>query len=64
MLYSLKNYIRSVYYNIFPLTLNFQAQFIKFHCTANAKNVIRYKLKKELLSARWEKDFLVNKKIS
>ena len=35
-LYLLKNYVRSVYYNTFLLTLYFQVQFIKFHCTAFA----------------------------
>ena len=43
-LYSLENYIRSIYYNTFLLTLYFQVQFIKVHCTANAKNVNKYKL--------------------
>ena len=45
-LYSLESYIRSVYYNTFCLTLYFKMQFIKIHCTANAKNAIKYELKK------------------
>ena len=43
---SLENYIRSVYDNTFSLTLYFQMQFVKVHCTANAKNAIKYELKK------------------
>ena len=60
--YSLKNYVRSVYYNTFPLTLYFQVQFIKIHCTATAKNTIKLELKKEHMSARREKDLLAKKK--
>ena len=33
-LYLLENYVRSVYYNTFLLTLYFEVQFIKVHCTA------------------------------
>ena len=62
MLYLLENYVKSVYYNIFPLTLYFQVQFIKFPCTATAKNAIKYELKKDQLSARWEKDLLAKKR--
>ena len=39
--YSLENYIRLVYYNTFLLTVYFQVQFIKVHCTVNAKNTIK-----------------------
>ena len=61
-LYSLKNYVRSVYYNIFPLTLYFQVQFMKVHCTAIAKNAVKSEVKKEQLSAKWEKDLLAKKR--
>ena len=54
--------LRSVYYNTFPLTLYFQVQFIKVHCTATAKNTIKSGLKKERLSARREKDLLAKKR--
>ena len=37
-LFSLKNYIKSFYYNNNPLALYFQVQFMKVHCTENAKN--------------------------
>ena len=56
-LYSLENYVRSVYYN----TLYIHAQFIKVDCTATAKSAIKYELKKEHLSAKREKDFLAKK---
>lgn len=36
LLYSLGNYIRSVYYNTYPPMYYFQVQFIKVHCTVNA----------------------------
>ena len=62
-LYLLESYVRKFYYNIFPLTLYFQVQFIKVHCTVNANKSIKYKLKKKRLSARWEKDLLVKKHI-
>ena len=38
-LYSLENYIRSVYYNAYPRTLYFQVQFIKVHYTVMPLNV-------------------------
>ena len=60
-LYSLENYVTSVYYNVFPLTLYFQVHFIKVHCAAIAKNAIKSELKKERLSARQEKDLLAKK---
>ena len=59
--YSLENCVRPVYYNTFPLTLYFQAQFIKVHGTAIAKNTIKSELKKESLSSRREKDLLAKK---
>ena len=34
--------MRSVYYNIFPLTLYFQVKLIKLLCTANDKNTIKH----------------------
>ena len=40
ILHSLESYVRSVYYITFRLTLYFQVQFIKVHCTAIAKNAI------------------------
>ena len=58
----MENDTRSVYYNAFPLTLYFQVQFIKVHCTANVKNTIKCAIKKERLSARQEKDLLVTKR--
>ena len=61
-LYSLKNHIRSVYYKIFSLTLLFQKQFIKVHCTTNAKNLIKYELKNKWFSRIWEKDWVTKKK--
>ena len=39
LLYSLENYIRSVYYNAYPRTLYFQVQFIKVHYTVMPLNV-------------------------
>ena len=58
----MENDTRSVYYNAFPLTLYFQVQFIKVHCTANVKNTIKCAIKKERLSARQEKDLLATKR--
>ena len=60
-LHLLEIYIRSGYYNTFPHTLHFQVQFIKVHCSANTKTVIKCALRKEQLVARREKD-LDNKK--
>ena len=62
MLYSLENYVRSVYDNIFPPILYFQLQLKKVHCTATAKNAIKSILKKERLSAKWEKNLLAKKR--
>ena len=53
-LYLLENYVRSVYYNTFSLTLYSRMKFLKIHCTANAKNAIKYELKKKPLLARCE----------
>ena len=61
-LYSLENYIQSVWYNAYPWTLYFQVQFIKVHCTVNAKNAIKCSLKKERLLANRRRD-LDGKKI-
>ena len=46
-LFSLENYIKSVYYNTYPLMLYFQVQFMKAHCTENAKDAVKSLLKKE-----------------
>ena len=61
-LLSLQRYIISAYYNSYPLTLYFQVQFIKVHCTASTKKSIKYALKKERLSARQERDLAAIKK--
>ena len=45
-LYSLENYIQSVYYNAYPLSLCIQVQFIKVQCTINAKSAVKCALKK------------------
>ena len=45
-LHSLENYLRSVYCNIFRLTLYFQVHFIKVDSTSNVKNVMKNELKK------------------
>ena len=61
-LLSLENYIRSVYYNAYPLTLYFQMQFIKLDCTVNARIAIKCSLKKEILLARGYRDLKAKKK--
>ena len=61
-LFSLENYVKSVYYNTYPLTLYFQVQFMKVHCAENAKNAIKSLLKKERLSARRERDLNTRKR--
>ena len=61
-LFSLENDIKSVYYNTYPLMLQFQVQFMKVHCTENAKNAIKSLLKKERLSARRERDLNTRKR--
>ena len=45
-LHSLVNYIRSVYYSAYPLTLYFQMEFINADCTVNARSAIKYSLNK------------------
>ena len=40
------------YYNTFPLNFYFQVQFIQVHCTANAKNAIKYELRKEAIVSK------------
>ena len=54
-LHSLKNYVWLVYYDTFPLTLYCQVKFIKVDCTANANKATKFELKKERLSAMWER---------
>ena len=61
-LLSLKNYIRSVYYNAYPLTLYFQMQFIKVDCTVNARTAIKCSLRKEILLARRHRDLKTKKR--
>ena len=61
-LHILGNYVRSVYYNTFPLTLCFQVQFIKLQCTSNAWNVIKYKLKKEAIVSKAGERFASQKR--
>ena len=61
-LYSLENYIRSVYYNAYPMTLYFQLQIIKVHCTATAKSVLKTSLKKERLSAKLQRNLNLRKR--
>ena len=45
-LQSLENYIKSVYFSNYPMTLYFQVQFLKLKCTDNAKSTINNALKK------------------
>ena len=61
-LHSLENYIRSVYYNVYPMTLYFQLQFIKVHCTVNANSAIKCLLKKERLSSKRQRDLNLQKR--
>ena len=58
----MKNYIRSVYYNAYPVTLYFQMQFIKVEWTINAKTAIKCSLRKEILSARRCRDLKAEKR--
>ena len=46
-LQSLKNYIQSVYYTNYPMTLYFQVQFLKLKCNENAKSTIKNALKSD-----------------
>ena len=48
-LHILENYIRSVYYNAYPMTLYFQLQFINIYSNANVKSTIECLLKKGLI---------------
>ena len=61
-LHSLENYIKPVYYNAYPMTLYFQLQFIKVHCTVNANSAIKYLLKKERLSSNRQRDLNLQKR--
>ena len=47
LLESLQNYIKSVYYSNYPMTLYFQVQFLKIKCTDNANSAIKNELKRE-----------------
>ena len=49
-------------YNAYPRTLYFHVQFIKVHCTFNAKNAIKSSLKKEQLLAKRQRDLDGKKK--
>ena len=51
-LHLLENYIRSVYYNAYSLTLYFEMQFKKVYYTVNAKSAIKCSLKMEQLLAK------------
>ena len=44
---SLENYTKSLYYSNYPMTLYFQAQFLKQQCTENTKSTIKSTLKNE-----------------
>ena len=57
----LENYVQSVYYNAYPMTLYFQFQF-QVHRTVNAKSTVKFLLKKERLSAKRQRDFNLQKR--
>ena len=61
-LLSLENYIRSVYYNAYPLTLYFQIQSIKVDCTVNTRTAIKCSLRKEIFLARRHRDLKAKKR--
>ena len=61
-LHSLENYIRSVYYNAYALTLYFQMQFIQVDCTVNARTAIKCSLRKKILLARRHRDLKAKKR--
>ena len=63
-LHSVENYIKYVYHNTYLLTLYFQVEYIKVHCSPSAKNVTKCALKKAWLLARWKKDLNARKRIS
>ena len=46
-LQSLENYIKSVYYSHYPMTLYFQVQFLKLKRFENVKSTIKNALKSE-----------------
>ena len=46
-LQSLENYIKSVYYSNYPMTLYFQIQFLKLKYRENTKSTIKSALKSE-----------------
>ena len=54
-LHLLGNYLKSVYYNTYPLALYFQVQFTKAHCSLNANNAFTCALEKEQFSTRRER---------
>ena len=60
--HSLENCIRSVYYNAYLITLYFSLQFIKLHCTVNAKSALKCLLKKAWLSAKRHRDLNLQKR--
>ena len=60
-LYLLENYVRSVYYSTFSLTLYFQVQFIKVHCPVTAENAIKSELKQGAIVSKMEERFLAIK---
>ena len=62
-LYWLENYVRSVCYDVYPVTFYFQVQFIKVQCTVNVKNAIKYALKlKKSDSQQSKKDIQMPRK--
>ena len=63
-LHSVENYIKYVYHNTYLLTLYFQVEYIKVHCSPSAENVTKCALKKAWLLARWKKDLNARKRIS
>ena len=46
-LQALENYMKSVYYSNYPMTLYFQLQFLKLKCTENTKSTIKSASKSE-----------------
>ena len=47
LLQSLENYVKSVYYSNYPMTLYFQVKFLKLKCTENTKSTMKSALKCE-----------------
>ena len=62
ILLSWEDYILSVYYNAYLLTLYFRMQFIKVHCIVNDRSAIKCSLKKLRLSVKWPRDLNTKKK--